>query len=588
MRKSLVLLGVAAAVALLATSAFADNRGASFTGIGFISGPLCVAGANAGNPCTTNADCPGSRCQAPASQVWDMNADATLFMVSPSFAGTYMTLWTREGGWGDQIGSVSGIARLSASGNTVVGNGIYPGSSPAYAWPGTWTGVVDVWDPIPENPGYAPCGTSRMSYHSSPGGEGDYGAGLTWSGCAYARAFKWDKATDTSVELGSPNTRSTRANAISDDGSIVYGWGTALFGTRRAAIFENGTVEFVGDPNGLEPKTCVGTQKGCTSNSADPTFGCPDQYVDDGSCPNDSKGVCTAGICVGGFDAGKTCTSSSQCGGTCAGGPNNGLRCTSNGSCPDTPVCLPNPEWTDDLFKGEIYDATPDGMYAVGRNYDYSANWDSGFRYNRATGMFDQMPPAETWPYLVDPFRVSDDGSTAVGNLGTRLTGTAPFFWREGLGTIDLQYFLLGQGLDELFFWYLSQASTVSADGTVIAGYGVNPDNWLEGWIVDISKVWVCHAPGGDMDKARTLGVGIDSAADHVGHGDFLGTCEFLNSGGLSRAAEMNLRRSTAAVTGIGREIESAAFDSWQPQVKSVGGRHSIAAPERKQAQKQR
>ena len=30
---------------------------------------------------------------------------------------------------------------------------------------------------------------------------------------------------------------------------------------------------------------------------------------------------------------------------------------------------------------------------------------------------------------------------------------------------------------------------------------------------------------------------------DHVAHGDFLGTCDFVNSGGLSRAIELRERR---------------------------------------------
>ena len=38
MRKSLALLGVAAAAVLLATTASAANRGVDFTGVGFLTG----------------------------------------------------------------------------------------------------------------------------------------------------------------------------------------------------------------------------------------------------------------------------------------------------------------------------------------------------------------------------------------------------------------------------------------------------------------------------------------------------------------------------------------------------------------------
>src|SRR5688572_3155650 len=103
MRKVLALLGVAAAAVLLANSAFAANRGVSFTGIGFISGPTCAGGPNAGNPCTVNANCPGSSCRQPASSVWDMDADGTVYLVSPAQNSTFAALWTPEGGWGDLI-----------------------------------------------------------------------------------------------------------------------------------------------------------------------------------------------------------------------------------------------------------------------------------------------------------------------------------------------------------------------------------------------------------------------------------------------------------------------------------------------------
>ena len=558
MRKGFCLLGLAALAVLLVTSASAANRGVSFTGIGFIEDPGPF----------------------PASQVWDMNADGTIFLVSPSFRGTYATFWTREGGWGELIGAASGY-RISSTGDTVMGNGLYPGET--YLWPGTWAGTVDVWDPISANDGYAPCGSSLMSLFDM-GGEGDFAAGLTWSGCSVAQGFLWDKATNTSIGLGQPNGRSTRANAVTTDGTKVIGWGTALFGTRRGAVWQDGTWTFLGDPNGLEPKTCS-NGKGCTSNSADPVFGCPD-FVDDGYCPAESKGTCVSGFCVGGYDDGNSCTSNGQCGGTCVG-PNAGARCTYDGACPDTPVCNANPEWSDDLFKGEAYDATPDGRYAVGRNSDYGTGWISGYRYDLMTGDVDVIAPPETWPYLVDPFRVSDNGMVAVGNAGTRLTGTAPIMWIDGVGTIDLQLFLVAQGLDDLYFWYLAQASAVNADGTVVGGYGYNPDGLLEGWIVDMSKVWICHAPPGQPDKARTLGVEFGAIADHAAHGDFLGTCEFLNSGGLSRATELRKELGEKHAAADARlDLESHGTSEvatpWAPSTKPDSRERSGASQERR------
>jgi probable HAF family extracellular repeat protein len=73
-------------------------------------------------------------------------------------------------------------------------------------------------------------------------------------------------------------------------------------------------------------------------------------------------------------------------------------------------------------------------------------------------------------------FDVSDDGATVVG----RSSGRA-FVWTPGAGMRDLQAVLVGLGLD-LTGWTLSTADGVSADGTVIVGYGSNPSGQMEAW----------------------------------------------------------------------------------------------------------
>jgi uncharacterized membrane protein len=454
------------------------------------------------------------------------------------------------------IGS-AGSYNISPSGNTVTANGIFPGSNPPYLWPGTWTGAVDTWDAIEADPGYAPCGSSRLSQFDM-GGEGDYITGLTWQGCAFAQGFVWDKATNTTLGLGRYNNRSTRGNAVPTDGSKVIGWGTMLQGLRRGAVWQNGSWSFLGDPGNHEPKICSQSGNPCTNNGPSPTTGCA-EYVNDGLCTNrgtcNDKGTCVSNVCVGGPDAGINCTNSNQCRGVCGGGTNDGTLCTSNntcagtctgpnagatctseGACPDTLVCIDNPDWTADMYKGEAYDVSDDGQYACGRNFDYN-QFDPGYRAN-PDGTFTKLDVLPEFPFIVDPFDISDDGKVIVGRSGSFFSGVTAYAWIEGVGPVDLQLFLQAQGLDELFFWSLAQVNAVSADGKVIAGYGFNPDGWLEGWIVDMSKLWVCHTPGDNPEGARTLGIDLASAADHVAHGDFLGTCEFQQSGAMSRAAE--------------------------------------------------
>jgi hypothetical protein len=105
--------------------------------------------------------------------------------------------------------------------------------------------------------------------------------------------------------------------------------------------------------------------------------------------------------------------------------------------------------------------------------------------------------------------------------------------------------------------------NAVSADGTKIAGYGFNPDGWQEGFVVDISKLWVCHTPPGDPEGARTLGVELEGLADHVAHGDFLGTCEFQASGALSRAVETQKELSFKYRDRISHSLVNEASSAW-------------------------
>lgn len=74
--------------------------------------------------------------------------------------------------------------------------------------------------------------------------------GLGWLTAGTAHAVKWDAATGV-TDLGSivPN-RSSRANAINDDGSVIVGWQDQDNGTRSGAKWVNGVESFITDANG--------------------------------------------------------------------------------------------------------------------------------------------------------------------------------------------------------------------------------------------------------------------------------------------------------------------------------------------------
>jgi len=82
---------------------------------------------------------------------------------------------------------------------------------------------------------------------------------------------------------------------------------------------------------------------------------------------------------------------------------------------------------------------------------------------------------------------VTDDGAMVVGR-GSSVVGNEAFIWTADAGTMRLADFLTSEvGLD-LTGWRLIDATSVSADGSVIAGYGVAPSGGQQAWMARISE----------------------------------------------------------------------------------------------------
>jgi hypothetical protein len=342
-----------------------------------------------------------------------MNPQGTVFMATPTYFGNYCFEWTREGGWGTEIGEALSVCRISADG-TIMASGLYPGSDPPYAWPGTWAGAPNLWDPIPAPADYAPCDQTDMPFFDM-GGNGDYATGLMWSDNCHASAFRWDKATNTTVNLGSPAGAAGRGNGISNNGNTVVGWSSMLFGTWRGARWDSGTWNWIDGQGNVEPKVCVQTGKACTGDFDDPVYGCP-EYVDDSHCDTAS---CTENVCVGGPHAGTGCSYDYECDGYCIGGPNAGGICNQDYYCPDSVVCID---------KGEARDVSDNG-YVVGTNFGYDyPDWNDAYRQS-PNGTFTRIPTAPSFPDTWEPFRISEDGKTVAGIIGNPFFGSIPAFW---------------------------------------------------------------------------------------------------------------------------------------------------------------
>jgi hypothetical protein len=583
MRKSLLTLGVVAVAILLATSASAGSRGVEFTGIDF-------------HPDDTRP--------YPLSRAYNMSPDGSIIMVSPDWSN-YCFMWTKDGGWGTEVGEAGSLCYVTNDGEVA-------GDGPNYdIWdynPGYWLGEPNVWDLIDMSP-FDNCG-STLSTHGVSDNQ-DYLVGLGWEGCS-GRRFIHDRTAGTTEVLPCMGEDSCRYNDAADDGNRFVGWNYAQCGRWRGAEEVNGTWDWIDGLGPIVAKACEDTGGECCGDRD-----CP-EWVDDSSCVKDPDicdltGIeCLDNVCTGGVNAGQACsgywncpgecsaasanpgtpcTSHYSCEGYCVGGANDGDTCTSDYYCPDTPKCLDNPEFDPTILevsKGEGYKVSPDGDYILGFEFGQSPyDWDdpeydwtlfaSAYRGN-PDGSFTKIPPppgamGDSWT----PLDMSDDGNVVVGRYGWWIY-SYPVIWSEGTGTLDFQYFLISQGLDELWFWYLASLNDVSADGTVVVGYGSNTFNprcqstWGcdEGFVVDLNNVAVCHKVGAHNE--RTLKINFNSVGEHLGHGDELGSCEFKSSGGNARWAEHRTGRPTQDSNGadsnpmfIGADGLSPMQQSWTP-----------------------
>jgi hypothetical protein len=72
--------------------------------------------------------------------------------------------------------------------------------------------------------------------------------------------------------------------------------------------------------------------------------------------------------------------------------------------------------------------------------------------------------------------------------VGSSAGSSQAAIWFEGVGALDLQTFLIAQGLD-LSGWTLGEVTAISGDGTTIAGRGIPPDPSMSGaWIAVIPE----------------------------------------------------------------------------------------------------
>ena len=304
-----------------------------------------------------------------------MTDDASIVVGVGTF-GAPNLYYTEAGGAvviGDGCGS--GLSAISGDGTTIVGCNVdSDGKFNAAKWLGgtSWLDLGTVEDGVPCDAFLS--GSWGLTH------DGSLAVGLVYlQQLCQAGAGTWDLIN------GGPATalpklfddRSSRANGVSADGSVIVGWQDQPTGERTAAKWVNGVIELILTPSGG--------------------------------------------------------------------------------------------------FNGEALAVSADGNVIVGGGYNQH---DGAWIWRPATGVQRIWERGKSLTLL----DVSDDGKTAVGftREGAHQRHERAFLWRDRKGFILLAECLADHGGVVPEGWDLTVASLISADGTTIYGWGINPDNFVE------------------------------------------------------------------------------------------------------------
>jgi probable HAF family extracellular repeat protein len=136
-------------------------------------------------------------------------------------------------------------------------------------------------------------------------------------------------------------------------------------------------------------------------------------------------------------------------------------------------------------------DVSADGSVIVGNGWTIGGITE-GVRWEDGTlTTLGQIPGTGTYQHL-HPNAVSADGSVIVG-MGQN-NGRRAFIWDDANGVRVLKDVLENNFNLDLAGWSLTVANDISADGSVIVGYGNNPDGNEEAWMAILD--W----PAADFD----------------------------------------------------------------------------------------
>jgi probable HAF family extracellular repeat protein len=133
-----------------------------------------------------------------------------------------------------------------------------------------------------------------------------------------------------------------------------------------------------------------------------------------------------------------------------------------------------------DDSRGFAAAVSDDGQVIVGTSFD-AGNVPHAFRWTESAGM---TSLGEGNGVTSSHARTVSGNGAMVGGCGSTAAGDVAVLWDAGHGMRTLTDMLSSDHGTVVAGWTLSCISAMSTDGRVLAGYGINPQGRMEGWIV--------------------------------------------------------------------------------------------------------
>ncbi len=347
-------------------------------------------------------------------------------------------------GRGSQTRFATLLVKATGTGPSFQGLGLLPGGGFSYAWGISADGKVVVGQANDPN-----------------AGNGDF------------RAFRWANGSMSDIgalPLGDPCCQHSEAFGANSDGSVIVG--DSFSGSiSQSTIWTNGTMAAL-------------------------------PYLVAGDNFSFARAVNPAGTVAVGVSEGASVQAVRWVNGNVGGlgflsGYNSSIArgVSSDGSVIVGYVCNPSPclaagqafRWINGTMSGlgflpggngsTAFGVSLDGSVVVGFSVDATTGNHRAFRWTTANGMSDLGISASNNSAAN---AVNADGSVVVGDSNT--TGGGAFRWTAADGARSIADLLTAAGVN-FAGWSLASTTGVSADGTVIIGFGTDPSGHQEGWI---------------------------------------------------------------------------------------------------------